>query len=149
MLLPQLLIQITDPTLSGTLMLATVPRRISQSSRAGRSSWLAPALALLAMMVPATGCQASAHLQILGLAGSSSDEGETEFPGEDEGGDSTDSDLEAHLLFRPSPRTFLPRLAGGMSPSFVVIGGSACFHDVLNHDRDAAACSAARLPLRC
>jgi hypothetical protein len=130
-------------------MHATVPHRISQSSRARRSSWLAPALALLAMMLPATGCQASAQLQNPGLAGSSSDEGETEFPGEDEGGDSTDSDIEAHLLFRPSLRTLLPRVAGGMSPSFVVTVGTAGFRDVLNHDRDAAACSAARLPLRC
>ena len=130
-------------------MLATVAQRVSQSSRARRSSWLAPALALLAMMLPATGCQASAQLQHLGLAGSSSDEGETEFPDGDEGGDSTDSDLEAHLLFRPSLRMSLPRLAGGMSPSFLVTGSSAGFRDVLNHDRDAAAYKPRVAPVRC
>lgn len=130
-------------------MHAKVPHRVSLPARARRSSWLAPVLALLAMMLPATGCQASAQLQTLGLAGSPSDEGETEFPGEDEGGDSTDSDLEAHLLFRPTLRTSLPRLVGGLPPSFVVTGGSSCCHDMLSNDRDAAACSAARLPLRC
>jgi hypothetical protein len=36
-----------------------------------------------------------------------------------------------------------------MPLSFFVTGGPAGFRDVLNHDRDAAACSAARLPLRC
>jgi hypothetical protein len=130
-------------------MLAKALHRIHLSWPASRRSRLATALALLAMILPATGCQASAQWHHLGLAGGSSEEGENEFPDEDEGGDSTDSDLEAHLLFRPSLRTSLLRLVGGMSPSFVVTGGSACFHDVLDNDRDAAACSAARLPLRC
>jgi hypothetical protein len=126
------------------------PHRVSQAWPANRWLWLAPALALLGMLLPATGWQSAAQLQNLCLAGSSSDEGENEFPGEDEGGDSADGDLEAHLLFRRASRESLwPALAAETSELLVVTDDSACFPHALPSDRDAAACSAARLPLRC
>lgn len=113
-------------------------------------SWLARSLALAAIMLLATGWQASVQWQSLCLAGISSNEGGTEFPGEDEGGDSADGDLEVHLLFRRSLRESLPPgIVGGQSEPLVVTEDSARFSHALRTDRDAAACSTALLPLRC
>ena len=129
-------------------MFGKVPHRVSRSWPARRWSWLARALALVGMMLPVTGWQASAHLQNLCLAGGSSDESENEIPGEE--GDPTDGDLEAHLLSQGLTRASLrARLVEWTSELVVVTGDSACFPHALHNDRDAAACSAARLPLRC
>jgi hypothetical protein len=102
------------------------------------------------MLLPVTGWQASAQLQNLCVAGSAADEGENEFPAEDEGGDSADGDLEAHLLFRRSLRESLPPgLVGEESQPLEVEGDAARVFRALPTDHCSAACSAARLPLRC
>lgn len=131
------------------LMSPSGPHRIAKSWPAPRWSCLAPPLALLGMLLPMTGWQASAQLQNLGFA-ESSDAGENEFPGEDEGGDSADGDLEVHLLFRRSPReSFPPGALKGTCALLAVEGDKACSTRELHRERDAAVCSAARAPMRC
>jgi hypothetical protein len=124
--------------------------QLGKSSPARRWSWLAPALALVGTLLPMTGWQASAQWQNRGVAGNSSDDGENEFPGEDEGGDSSDGDLEANLPFRRSVRESLASALAG-EPSAPLTGGSdqASMARAPHPGRPAAACSAARLPLRC
>jgi hypothetical protein len=82
-------------------------------------------------------------LQNVCLAGGPSDEGENESS-EEEG------DLEAHLLPLGASRESLrPRLVKVTSELPTGTGDLARFHRALHSDRDAAACSAARLPMRC
>jgi hypothetical protein len=139
--------QLQTSSLARMPMSPSRPHRIAKSWPAPRWSWFPPALALLAMLLPMMGCQASAQLQSLRLAASSSsEEGENEFPG---GDDSVEGDLEAHLL-RRSPREFLPPgIARGTCERLAADGHSASRVPALDRERDAAACSAARLPLRC
>jgi hypothetical protein len=107
-------------------------------------------MALLGMLLPLTGWSASAPLQNLCLAGNPSDDGENEFPGDDEGRDTDDGDLEAHLLFRRLPRESLtPAAAAGTIETLCVHGETGCSARSLRRDREAAAYSTARLPLRC
>jgi hypothetical protein len=109
-------------------------------------SWLA----LIAMLLPLTGWQASAQSPNLGIAGRTSDEGENEFPGEDEGGDSANGDLEAHLLFRRQNREDLPPgTARETSAPLMAESDSAWFARAPGTDRVAAESSAAQLRLRC
>src|SRR5690242_16931972 len=105
-------------------------RCVSPWSPASLWSRLALALALLGIILPVTGLSASAQVQNRCFASGSSDEQENEFPGEREQGDSTDSDLEAHLMCRGSPRRSLaPRCTRWKSQLLVVAGASACFHN--------------------
>jgi hypothetical protein len=118
--------------------------------RAGRWSWLARALALIGILLPVTSWQASAQSQNRYCAGDSSDDRENEFPGEDEGGDSADGDLEAHLVFRRSARESLGAgLVRLTSERLVVAGESAGFAQAHRNDRAAAAGNAAPLHIRC
>lgn len=131
-------------------MFGKTPHCVSLSSSDSLWSCLALALALLGIMLPVTGLPAWAQVQNLYLASGSSDEQEKEFPDEEGDGDSTDGYLDAHLVYRGSPRKSLPpRCIGWKSQLLVVTRDSACFHHAFHNDRDAAACSAARLPLRC
>ena len=131
-------------------MFSKRPGRAGESWPARRWSWVAPLLALAGMLLPLTGWQASAQLQSLGVAGSSADEGENEFPVEDEAGDSIDGDLEACLALRRSPRESLPPgFVAGTSGPLTAEGDEASLTRALRMEREAAACSAARLPLRC
>jgi hypothetical protein len=110
-----------------------------------RWSWLAWALALVGMMLPLTGWQASAQSRNLCLAGSSSDKGENESPGEEDAGD-----IESQVLILGSSRESLrPRLVAGTFEVFVVTGNSACSRRALHNDPETAAPSAVRLSLRC
>jgi hypothetical protein len=112
--------------------------------------WLAPALAILGMLLPVTGLPASSQLQNLCAAGNPSDDGENEFPGDDEGGDADDGDLEAHTLYRRAPRESLPpAFDAGTSEPLAMVGDTGCTPRALHSNRPADACSAARIPLRC
>ena len=125
-------------------MVSKRPHRIDTAWPACRWSWLATGLALLGMLLPVSGWQVSAQFQSLCFAGNAADEGE------DEGGDSDDGDLEAHLLFRRSPRESLPPgLVGEASQPLNVGDDAPRGSHALHADRAAATLSAARLPLRC
>ena len=131
-------------------MSSNAPHHAGKSWPARRWSWLASALALTGMLLPLTGWQVSVQWQNLCVAGSSTDERESQFPGEDEGGDSADSDLEAHLLFRrPARESFASALAREISAPLIEGSDRATTAGALDPRRAAAACSAARLPLRC
>lgn len=131
-------------------MIAKVPQHIRSSRRAGRWPWLARALALVGMLLPVTSWQASAQLQTRYCEGGSADDREHEFPSEDEEGDSADGDLEAHLVFRRSPRESLRSgLARSTPERLVAAGDSAGFARAVPNDRVAAAGSAAPLHMRC
>ena len=114
------------------------------SSPARRWSWLAPTLALLGMILPVTGWQA-AQLQSCSAAGSSSDGGENEFPGENEESDWCDAGLEAHLLCRRWSRDGRSLRPAG---TVTALDGKETT-DTAHCDGDAAARRRARLPLRC
>src|SRR5579863_2134798 len=112
--------------------------------------WLWLSLALLGILLPLTGWPAVGQLVCACAVGNSSDEREEEFPGEDEEGDSADSELEAHLLFRRSPRESRPcEMAGQASTFLPVESDRASRSRAVGRERDTAACSAAPLPLRC
>lgn len=131
-------------------MFAKAPHIKTPSWPASRWSWLTRVLALAGIMVTVAGWQVSAQMQNFSLASGTFDERDSEFPGEDEEGNSIDDDLEAQLLPRRSPRASLRAgLAGWTSELLVVTRDSAGFRQALHNDRDAAARSAARLPLRC
>jgi len=102
------------------------------------------------MLFPITALPGSAQLQNLCTAGNSSSDGENEFPGDDEGGDADDGDLEAHTLYRRAPReSLIPAFDAGTAGPLAMDGGTACSPRALYSDRPATACSAARIPLRC
>jgi hypothetical protein len=144
------IIELTPFSFVGILMSLHRPHRFGKAWPAFRWSWLAPALALMGMLLPVTGWSASAQLQNLWVAGNPSGDGENEFPGGDEGDDADDGDLEAHLLYRRTPRESLPPgVDAGTSAPLWMDGDTACTPRALHSDRPAAACSAARLPLRC
>ena len=131
-------------------MFCNRPHRPGKSRAARRWSWLAPALAVLGMLLPVTGWPACTQLQSLCLAGNSSDDGEREFPADDEGQDSDDGDLEAHLFLRRSPRESLPPIVVAESIETLVKNRDArAFPCAARIERHAAACSAAPLVLRC
>ena len=112
--------------------------------------WVPVWLALAGMLLPLTGWPASLQLQNLCAADGSSDERENEFPGENEEGDPADRDLETHLLYRRSPRESLSAVfAGQRSTILPVEGDRARCVRTAGSERNAAACSAAPLPLRC
>src|SRR6266436_910971 len=114
------------------------PHRSGKSWPAFRWSWLA--LAVLGMLLPMTGWSAPAQLQNLCAAGNPSDDGENEFPGDDEGSDADDGDLDAHLLYRRTPRETLPLgVDAGTSEPLVVDGDTGCTARALHSDRPAAA----------
>lgn len=114
------------------------------------SRWLWLSLALLGMLLPLTGWPAVGGLQCAGPPGDSSDERENEFPGEDEESDSAESELETHLLFRRSPREFLACGIAGQTSTFLPVESNRTSRShAIGRERDAAACSAAPLPLRC
>jgi hypothetical protein len=126
------------------------PHCSGKSGAARRWSWLPPVLALLSMLLPVTGWPASAQLQNLCIAANGSDDGENELPGDDEGSDADDGDMEAHLLIRRLARESLPPAAVAESiAKLAVEGETGCSSRFLHRVRKAAACSAARLPLRC
>jgi hypothetical protein len=102
------------------------------------------------MLLPVTGWPAPSQLQNLCTAENPSDDGENQFPGNDEGGDADDGDLEAHTLYRRAPRESLPPAfdAGTFEP-LALDGDTGCSAGALGRNRDAATCSAARIPLRC
>jgi|GEM_PF-5758618 len=112
--------------------------------------WVPVWLALAGMLLPLTGWQASLQLQSLCAADGSSDERENEFPGENEEGDSADRDLETHLLYRRSPRENLSAVFAGQTSTMLPVDGhhARCVR-AAGSERNAAACSAAPLPLRC
>ncbi|MGE5193465.1 MAG: hypothetical protein ACM3U2_13305 [Deltaproteobacteria bacterium] len=132
-------------------MVANFPHRVGFAWPATRWSWFAPALALLGMVLPVTGWQSSVPSQFFRLASDcASEDRESEYPGENDGDDSSDNDLEGHLLFRRSPREALPRLfAAGGSERLSAEGDTVCTARALHNERDAAALNAAPLPLRC
>jgi hypothetical protein len=127
--------------------------RLSHDSNARQFhdwSWLAPALALAGMLLPMTGGQAAARLQILCFAGSSADEGENEFPGEDQEGDSAGGDLESHLPLRRLPReSFASGLGGELSAPLNDGSQQESLAGAFHQRRCAAASNAVRIPLRC
>jgi len=119
--------------------------RFSTSRLTSRWSWLAWALAFVGMTVPLTGWQASAQSRNVCLAGSSSDEGENESPGEEDAGD-----IESQVLILGSSRESLrPRLVAGTFELLVVKGTLSGSRRALHNDPDSAAPSVMRLSLRC
>jgi len=124
-------------------------QRFATAGPARQRLWLAPALALVGMLSAVTGWQTSMPLQNLFVAGGA-DNGENEFPGENEGGDTADGDLEVHLLFRRALReSFRPGIAGQkFQPMSGELDTASSFR-ALASGRSAASLGAARLPLRC
>lgn len=122
-------------------MFAKALHQVSLSWPACRWSSLALALAIVGTTLPVTGWQVSAQLQNLGHVSGSCDEGQNEFPGEQQDGEHEASPQ----LQGPSRKPLRPRPVGVL----VVTGDSACFRHALQNDRDAADFSSARLPLRC